>query len=115
MISDEQNLLCDRYRVRPFQSLPNQKVGIARNVKTGLKPVNGLRHPPQGDATGWYIWAGEGEPAADDDFFLPVHVEHLASWCSQVLKYLALPPGWRFLFTDDYEDVWFDPKLINIE
>ncbi len=26
----------------------------------------------------------------------------------EVLPYLALPPGWRFLIADGYEDGWFD-------
>lgn len=36
-------------------------VGVARNVRSSTVPVNGLRHPPQENTTGWYIWAGEGD------------------------------------------------------
>jgi hypothetical protein len=71
------------------------KVGIALNVRDGLMPVNGLRHPPQADTVGWYIWAGE--LSSYPDFFKPLHVEHLPDWCPAVLRYLGLPPGWRFL------------------
>ena len=42
------------------------------------------------------------------DFFQPLHVEHLFERYPRVLPYLALPalpPGWRFLFADGYEDV----------
>jgi hypothetical protein len=49
------------------------------------------------DTSGWYIWAGEGGPSDDPDFFVPLHVEHLAEWCPHITKYLGLPPGWRFL------------------
>lgn len=75
-------------------------------------PLNGLRRSPHADTTGWYIWAGE-ELSDDPDFFVPLHVEHLADWCPEVIKYLGLPPGWRFL-TDraDYEDVWKDESLL---
>jgi hypothetical protein len=28
---------------------------------------------------------------------------------------LGLGPGWRFLLTRTYEDVWFDPSLLEHE
>ena len=77
-------------------------------------PINGLRHPPEGDTTGWYIWAGE-ELSEDPDFFVPLHFEHLAEWCPGVTKFLALPPGWRFLTAPDHEDVWFDVSLLKLD
>ncbi|HYO74687.1 MAG TPA: hypothetical protein VEU33_52310 [Archangium sp.] len=88
------------------------KVGISLNVRSGLMPINGLRHPIQGDTTGWYIWAG-GESSTAPDFFQPVHVAHLTEWCPLALKFLGLPPGWRFLVADGYEDVWADPSLLD--
>ncbi len=88
------------------------KVGVARNVRTGLLPLNGLRHAPGVGTTGWYIWAGDTLSDASD-FFEPVHVEHLEDWCPRVLPYLALEPGWRFLVADDHEDVWRDEKLLH--
>ena len=92
---------------------PDQKVGISLNVRDGIMPLNGLRHPPEGDTTGWYIWAGMNFPE-DPNFFKPLHVRHLYSWCQIAQKYLALPPGWRFLVTDKYEDVWRDESLLDI-
>lgn len=80
--------------------------------KVGLQPINGLRHLPEGDTTGWYIWAGE-KMESDDDFFKPLHVEHLLDWCPDIKKYLGLPPGWRFLVAGDYEDVWYDESLLD--
>ena len=74
-------------------------------------PINGLRHPIEGETTGWYIWAGE-EYSEGPDFFVPLHVEHLAEWTPLVLKYLGLPTGSRFLITADYEDVWEDKSLL---
>ena len=49
------------------------------------------------------------------DFFVPLHVEHLAEWCPGVTKFLALPPGWRFLTAPDHEDVWFDVSLLKLD
>ncbi|WP_444861214.1 immunity protein Imm33 domain-containing protein [Arthrobacter woluwensis] len=87
------------------------KVGIAKNVLQGLVPLNALRHPPQGDTSGWYIWAGE-ELSEESDFFAPLHLAHLHEWCPEILPYLALPPGWRILLAPGYEDVWFDDTLL---
>jgi hypothetical protein len=88
------------------------KVGLAL-ATLGKAPVNGLRHPPTGDTTGWYLWAGE-ELEQRDDFFQPVHVEHLSELLPQVLPYLDLGPGWRFLVADGQEEVWFDASLLDV-
>lgn len=77
----------------------------------GLMPIHGLRHPPHGDTSGWYIWAGE-HLSSDPDFFEPVHVAHLPDLCPVVMQYLGLPPGWRFLLAGDYEDLWVDTQLL---
>ncbi|MEQ1698563.1 MAG: hypothetical protein ABMA25_00550 [Ilumatobacteraceae bacterium] len=86
---------------------------MALNVRDGLVPLNGLRHPPEGDTTGWYLWAGE-ELSQEDDFFVPLHVEHLVQWCPDALPSLGLPPGWRFLIAPGYEDGWYDESLLDV-
>jgi hypothetical protein len=90
-----------------------QTVGISRNVRDGILPINGLRHPPEGDTTGWYIWAG-GEPSDAPDFFVPLHVEHIKEWCPDAIRFLGLPPGWRFLVAGEHEDVSEDRSLLNV-
>jgi len=112
-IEELQKELCKKHGVE-FCSAPFElKVGIAENVKEGITPINGFRHPPEGDTTGWYIYAGE-ELSDDSDYFKPLHIEHLDDWCPQIKKYLGLPPGWRFLIAGKYEDVWFDKSLLEI-
>jgi hypothetical protein len=98
--------------VEPFAAPPDLTVGIAGNVRSGLQPVNGLRHPPDVGTTGWFIWAGE-QLSDEPGFFVPLHVAHLAEWCPAVLPYPELPPGWRFLIAPEYEDVWEDPSLLD--
>ena len=109
--NQDQRALCKKYRVPWVDSPVHLKLGVARNVRTGLQPLNGMRHHPEGDTTGWYIWAGEALPATAA-FFEPLHVSHLADWCPAAVKFLGLPPGWRFLTAGDYVDVWEDPKLL---
>jgi len=108
-----QHELCRRFGVEPVAASPDLKAGVARNVFGSLCPINGLRHPPEGDTTGWFIWAGE-QLSDDPGFFEPVHVGHLAELCPKVVPYLALPPGWRFLIAPGNEDVWEDPSLLDM-
>jgi hypothetical protein len=69
-------------------------MGLAENLSSGLLPLNGLRHPATDTTSGWYLWAGE-ELSEADDFFEPMHGYHLLKSNPVVLKYLAMPPGWR--------------------
>ncbi len=85
---------------------------MSANVREGIWPINGLRHAPEGNSCGWYIWAGD-DLSQDPDFFAPLHVAHLSEWCPAVLPYLELAPGWRFLIAPGYEDVWFDSSLLD--
>jgi hypothetical protein len=51
----EQKQICDRFGAPYIESSLFLKVGISLNVKEGIMPINGLRHPLEGDTTGWYI------------------------------------------------------------
>lgn len=110
---DDQKQLCAHYGVQCVETRGDQRVGVAQNTKGGLRPLNGLRHLPGDDTAGWYIWAGE-QPSTDPDFFVSLHAEHLAEWCPDVIKFLGLPPGWRFLKAGDHEDVWYDDSIAHI-
>jgi hypothetical protein len=114
-IEAEQKQTCARYGAVWTPAPRHLKFGIALNARSTLVPINGLRHPPEGDTTGWYIWAGEGELSSDPDFFVPLHVAHLAEWRPEILRFLGLPPGWRFLTDGTYEDVWEDSTLFKID
>ena len=99
-------------RARICEASPTWKIGISRNVRDGVLPVNGLRSPTSDGVTiGWYIWAG-GEPSSDPNFFVPLHVGHLEDWCPEVIPFLGLPAGTRFLLAPGHEDVWDDPLLL---
>jgi hypothetical protein len=113
MITNEQIEICRKYGVecQPLDTV--LKLGVSDNFFSGVLPLNGLRHPQEHDTCGWYLWAGE-EMSAAEDFFKPMHVYHLIKRCPNTLKYLALPAGWRFLVAGDYEDVWFDAKLLEV-
>jgi hypothetical protein len=109
----EQEAICKRFCVEPMQCHPNLRVGVSLNVREGIEPIHGVRVKLEGDMAGWYIWAGDW--SNDPDFFVPLCVEHLSSWCPQTIPYLQLPTGWRFLIAPGYEDVWFDAELAKSE
>lgn len=74
-------------------------------------PGHGLRHAPEADTSGWYVWTGDLSDV--DDFLLPLHLHHLVARCPAIMKHLSLPPGTRFLITPDHEDVWTDESLLD--
>lgn len=106
--------VCKKYGVIPHPSPMDHKVGISLTVKQGLIPINGMRIRNSEDSTGWFFWAGE-HLSDDPNFFVPLHVSHLTNWCMDVIPFLLLPPGWRFLTDGDYFDVWYDPQLLKPE
>ncbi|HEY2033949.1 MAG TPA: hypothetical protein VGH02_09720 [Rhizomicrobium sp.] len=111
MTTAEQRSLCAKFRADFVEVRDTDIAGVARNVSVTSSPIHGLRHLPTSGASGWYIWAGEYSDA--DDFFQPIHVAHLESTCPQILNFLALAPGWRFLIAGDQVDVWYDPNLLK--
>ena len=110
MVEQTQLELCARFGVKPFKPFENLKAGVALATLTQT-PIHGLREHPTTSTNGWYIWAGEFSDAPD--FFDPLHAHHLHERCPDVMPYLALPPGYRFLIATGHEDVWFDPSLLR--
>lgn len=104
--------VCQWATVNPSPPAPGTKLGVAVST-IGQQPINGLRHLPTNDTSGWYIWCGS-ELSEESDFFVPLHIEHIAEYLPAVLEYLDLPPGYRFLIDGaNYEDVWYDETLIK--
>ena len=103
--------ICQKYKAECLPLDLELKLGVSEDFSSGKFPLNGLRHPPEGDTCGWYLWSGE-EMSQAHDYFQPLHVFHLIERCPEVIPYLGLPAGWRFLIAGDYEDVWFDPALL---
>ncbi|PKH54995.1 hypothetical protein CXF83_08470 [Shewanella sp. Choline-02u-19] len=107
-----QQYICTKFDADYSPCSDYDKLGIA--IETiGKFPINGLRHVAENGTCGWYIWCGE-EWSDDPDFFKPLHVSHIDKYLPEVQPYLALPPGYRFLVAESYEDVWQDLELIDI-
>ena len=111
----EQKELCHKYNADYFGCDQSLKIGIADKLPSSNgRVINGLRHRPESGTSGWYIYFGAEAMSSEDDFFKPMHVKHLKDRYPNIEKYLGLPPGWRFLIADDYEDVWYDENLLDI-
>ena len=109
--AEMQLAVCREYGRDFVPCQPDSKLGVALQ-SLGKLPINGLRHPPTSETNGWFIWAGEYSDAPD--LFVPLHTSHLREQVPQVMRFLGLPPGSRFLLADDYVDVWFDGTLLNM-
>ena len=111
----EQKSLCKKYNLDWIEADFELIIGLSENVFSDMIPINGLRHPIEKGTTGWYIWSGE-EFKEEDDFFKPFCVKHLLERKPEVIKYLGLPPGFRFMIDNvGYEDIWEDNNLLKLE
>ena len=108
----EQREFCETRECECLPSSLHSKLGFATDTE-GRLPINGLRHPLQGDMNGWYIWCGD-ELSSEPNFFSALHTRHLIEKFPEVVRFLGLPPGYRFLIADDYIDVWYDGSLLNV-
>ena len=113
IIASQQKEICKKYNAEFMICDEGLMVGVGKSLNSGMMPLNGLRHNPEGQGTGWFIWAG-GEIPSGEKFFEPVHAKHVKEDYPNIFKFLSLAPGWRFQIDDKgYEDVWFDEKLLE--
>lgn len=107
----EQLAVCSKYGSDYVPAPSFAKVGISDDIMLGRLPINGLRHIPVGDTSGWYLWAGD-EPKQNHEYFKPLHIEHLEERYPDLIKFMGLAPGWRFQVAPNHEDVWYDQSIL---
>jgi hypothetical protein len=100
----EQKLLCEEFG-SAYKVVSGDDV-VAVAVQTLDKdPLVGIRKLPDTEGVSWYIYGGE--LAEGFDTFETMTVRELQDILPDVLPYLALDIGYRFMIDgDDYEDVW---------
>lgn len=104
--------VCELQNVKPLKPEPSSIIGLAiGSLGNGI--IHGLRHNPEKNTNGWYIWMGDY--SEKEDFFKPICVEHLDEYLKfDLTEYLDLPPGFRFLLDKNgHKDVWFDKALLK--
>jgi hypothetical protein len=114
-ILGQQKEFCKRLKMEWSPVDLKSMIAFNESMFSKVFPINGLRHHEHGNIDGWYLWSGSEIPQEDAKLFKPLYVEHLIEHRPVVLKYLGLPPGWRFQIDDKgYEDVWFDESILVI-
>ena len=107
----EQEMLCAKYGAEYCECAPNERAGVAL-ATLDKSPVYGVRTKNADGSMSWYIWAGPHSTAPD--FFQPLCAGHLGEILPMVMRYLALPPGFKFIIDrSGYEDVWQEKEWAN--
>ncbi len=90
----EQSEICRQHNLVPLFPNFNQSVVISDGVYEG-KDIEGIRYDSPEDESGWYFITDD----YNDDIksLKVVHFYHVAFARPDILKYLALPFGYRFI------------------
>ncbi|WP_421736677.1 immunity protein Imm33 domain-containing protein [Caulobacter sp.] len=103
--------VCAKFGAEFHPPKDGAKFGVA--LPLAGRPLHALRHPEEGDSSGWYVWSGELRDSPD--FFQPLHISHLEDVAPRLGPYIGLAPGWRVLLGENgHEDVWFDESLLHL-
>ena len=101
-VLDRKKKICGQYSSDFVLPDPGAKIGIAIDTLTTM-PITGVRRTPENGTDGWYIWGGDYSPAVE--FYQSLHLSHIGEVAPQVVPYLALAPGFKFIIDNEgYED-----------
>ena len=101
----EQKLLCEEVGSAYVEVSGDDVVAVAVNTLE-QEPIVGIRKKPESvENVSWFIYGGE--QVSNEEAFETMTVRELQDIMPDVLPYLALEQGFRFMIDgDDYEDVW---------
>jgi hypothetical protein len=102
-----QKAICEKYDSIFCPVSKDEMIAIALET-IGRMPVYGVRVVKEcaGDVE-WFIHCGEFSD--NEDFYKPMHAQHISNYLPSVEKYLALDRGFKFIIDDQgYEDVWHE-------
>ena len=102
--------MCIKHGAIPCPCHDNDLMDLAKDT-IGQLPINGCRRSPSANHCGWSLWCG-AEPLADAQF-CQLPVSNVQRCLAEAHRYLALPPGYRFLIAGAYAKVWFDATLLE--
>jgi len=105
---NEQSDICRNFRALPMFPSFGQKIAISKGIYEGL-PLQGVRYPSPEHMTGWWLTTDLYD--GDIKSMMVVHYYHVVFARQDIVKYLALPYGFRFHYTSGRGDVWFDGKI----
>ncbi|RJG26979.1 hypothetical protein [Paenibacillus thiaminolyticus] len=106
----EQVKMCNKFDVSPGFPQFSQNIVISKGVYEGLG-IDAVRYASPEHMTGWWLTTDLYDDNVDS--LMNVHYFHVAFNRPDLLKYLALPNGFRFYITDSEEDIWFDEDALD--
>ncbi|MDQ1161345.1 hypothetical protein QE422_001713 [Chryseobacterium sp. SORGH_AS 447] len=97
-IIKNQSEICFQYKLIPLFPNFNQQIVISKGVYEG-KDVEGIRYDSPEHMSGWWLITDDYDDNIES--LTTVHYYHVAFARPDILKYLALPFGYRFLMEND--------------
>lgn len=107
----EQEEMCKKFNASPIFPTFSQKIVISKGVYEGLT-IEAVRYPSPDHMTGWWLTTDLYDGNVKS--LMTVHYFHVAFKRPDLIKYLALPHGFRF-FAGKEDDVWLDQKVLLTE
>lgn len=107
-----QKEMCIKHGAIPYPCHDNDLMNIAKET-IGQLPINGLRRSASAGHCGWSIWCGAEQPTDNTHFFSELPASNIQRSLAEAYRFLALPPGYRFLIAGAYTKVWFDAALLE--
>lgn len=106
----KQKQLCQIHDVTPNFPSFGQKIVISKGVQEGLS-VEAVRYPSPNHMSGWWLVTDEYDD--NPDSLQVIHLFHVLFSRPDLVKYLALPFGFRFQQNNNDYEVWFDQEVLN--
>jgi len=110
VVTEQEKVCKDFFALASFPTF-NQMVVISQGIYEGLS-VEAVRYPSPNHMTGWWLTTERYD--GNIKSLMTVHYYHLAFKRPDLLKYLALPFGFRF-FAGKELDIWLDNKVLLTE
>lgn len=111
-VLNHQKKICKKFGLSYEECEMEKNVYVSKNIREGIFPIEGKRYIEEWDFSGWYIWSGE-EPQEWNLYNL-VSVENLDNYNKELLKFLWLERGTRFIIEQDYMNAEFDYRVFNM-
>ncbi|HWA24803.1 MAG TPA: hypothetical protein VG734_03940 [Lacunisphaera sp.] len=107
-IIEEQKQICAKYGADFYPCAADERAGVALQTLAS-EPIYGVRKKNEDGTASWYIWGGSY--SATPDFYQPLCAGHIEDSLPIALRYLALPPGYKFIIDrHGHEDVWLEEE-----
>jgi hypothetical protein len=109
-VVNEQKQECAKIGVTPNFPAFNQMIAISKGVYEEL-PTEAVRYPSPAHMSGWWLTTDLYDDKIES--MMIVQYYHVAFKTPGILKFLALPFGYRFFVGSNNDDVWYDPKALE--